>query len=61
MLQAVGMTLLWLSHRLGCPAWHKGYAVVTCVATVGLAMAARKAMEGDCTNPQKCYIESSLV
>ena len=26
--------LLWLSDRLGWPAWHKGYAVLTCVAAV---------------------------
>jgi hypothetical protein len=30
--------LLWLSERLGWPAWHKGYAVLTGVATVGVAM-----------------------
>ncbi len=32
--------VLWLSDRLHCPAWHKGYAVLTGMATVGLAMAA---------------------
>ncbi len=30
--------LLWLSNWLGWPAWHKGYAVLTAVATVGVAM-----------------------
>lgn len=30
--------LLWLSERLGWPAWHKGYAVLTAVATVGVAL-----------------------
>jgi hypothetical protein len=29
--------LLWLSYRLGCPTWHKGYAVLTGVATLGVA------------------------
>ncbi len=29
--------LLWLSERLGWPAWHKGYAVLTAVASVGIA------------------------
>jgi len=32
--------LLWLSNWLGWPAWHKGYAVLTCVAMVGLGMIA---------------------
>ncbi len=26
--------LLWISERLGWPAWHKGYAVLSYVATV---------------------------
>jgi hypothetical protein len=30
--------LLWLSDRLGWPAWHKGYAVLTAVAVVGVAL-----------------------
>ena len=30
--------LLWLSERLGWPAWHKGYAVLIAVAGVGGAM-----------------------
>lgn len=30
--------LLWLSERIGWPGWHKGYAVLTAVASVGLAM-----------------------
>ena len=30
--------LLFLSNWLGWPAWHKGYAVLTCVAVVGVAM-----------------------
>ena len=30
--------LLWLSNWLGWPAWHKGYAVLTCLAAVGGAM-----------------------
>jgi hypothetical protein len=30
--------LLWLSERFGLPAWHKGYAVLTVVASVGVAM-----------------------
>ena len=30
--------LLWLSDRLGWLGWHKGYAVLTGVAVVGLAM-----------------------
>ena len=30
--------LLWLSDRFGWLAWHKGYAVLTCVAGVGVAM-----------------------
>ena len=30
--------LLWLSERCGWPAWHKGYAVLTGLATVGVAM-----------------------
>jgi hypothetical protein len=28
--------LLWLSDRLGWPAWHKGYAVLVAVASVGV-------------------------
>jgi hypothetical protein len=32
--------LLWLSNRLGWPAWHKGYAVLTGVASVGVVLAA---------------------
>jgi hypothetical protein len=34
----VAECLLWLSDRAGWPAWHKGYAVLTCVAIVGAAM-----------------------
>ncbi len=30
--------LLWLSERFGWLAWHKGYAVLTAVAGVGVAM-----------------------
>jgi hypothetical protein len=30
--------LLWLSERFGWPAWHKGYAVLTAVASVGVAL-----------------------
>ena len=30
--------LLWLSDRFGWLAWHKGYAVLTAVASVGVAM-----------------------
>jgi len=30
--------LLWLSDHLGWPAWHKGYAVLVAVASVGVAM-----------------------
>ena len=30
--------LLWLSERLGWPVWHKGYAVLTAVAAVGVAL-----------------------
>ena len=30
--------LLWLSERFGWLGWHKGYAVLTCVAVVGGAM-----------------------
>jgi hypothetical protein len=30
--------LLWLSDRLCWPVWHKGYAVLTAVAVVGVAM-----------------------
>ncbi len=30
--------LLWLSNRLGWPPWHKGYAVLTAVATVAAMM-----------------------
>ncbi len=30
--------LLWLSDRFGWLGWHKGYAVLTAVATVGMAM-----------------------
>jgi hypothetical protein len=29
--------LLFLSNWLAWPAWHKGYAVLACVAMVGLA------------------------
>jgi len=32
--------LLWLSNRLGWPAWQKGYAVLTAVAAVGVAFLA---------------------
>jgi hypothetical protein len=32
--------LLWVSNWLGWPAWHKGYAVLTCVAVVGMAIVA---------------------
>src|SRR5208283_3150347 len=30
--------LLWLSERFGWLGWHKGYAVLTGVAVVGVAM-----------------------
>ena len=30
--------LLWLSERFGCLAWHKGYAVLTAVVSVGVMM-----------------------
>ncbi len=30
--------LLWLSDRIGWPVWHKGYAVLTAVASVAMAM-----------------------
>jgi hypothetical protein len=30
--------LLWLSERFGWLGWHKGYAVLTCVAVVGVAV-----------------------
>ncbi len=30
--------LLWLSHTLAYPAWHKGYAVLTAVATLGVSL-----------------------
>ena len=30
--------LLWLSNRLGWPAWHKGYAVLAAVAAVAAMM-----------------------
>ena len=30
--------LLWLSERIGWPGWHKGYAVLTGVASVGVVM-----------------------
>ena len=33
-----GECLLWLSNWLGWPAWHKGYAVLTCVAVGGVVM-----------------------
>jgi hypothetical protein len=29
--------LLWLSDRLGWPVWHKSYAVLTAIASVGVA------------------------
>ncbi|MGA2254799.1 MAG: hypothetical protein ABSG53_09070 [Thermoguttaceae bacterium] len=32
--------LLWLSDRFGRPGWHKGYAVLTAVASVGVGMLA---------------------
>ena len=32
--------LLWLSDRFGWLAWHKGYAVLTGIASVGVAMLA---------------------
>ena len=32
--------LLWLSERFGWLPWHKGYAVLTAVASVGVAMLA---------------------
>ena len=32
--------LLWLSNWLGWPAWHKGYTVLACMASVGVAMLA---------------------
>src|SRR5271165_1162947 len=30
--------LLWLSERFGWLGWHKGYAVVTALASVGVVM-----------------------
>jgi hypothetical protein len=30
--------LLFLSNWLAWPAWHKGYAVLTCVAMVGVTL-----------------------
>jgi hypothetical protein len=30
--------LLWLSDRLGWPAWHKGYAVLFSVAAIGIVL-----------------------
>lgn len=30
--------LLWLSDRFGWLGWHMGYAVLTCVASVGVGM-----------------------
>jgi len=38
LLLLVVEVLLWLSERVGWPGWHKGYAVLTCVAAVGVAM-----------------------
>lgn len=35
LLLLVVEALLFLSNWLGWPAWHKGYAVLTCVAVVG--------------------------
>jgi len=32
--------LLWLSEKFGWLAWHKGYAVLTCVAVMGVAIVA---------------------
>ena len=32
--------LLWLSERFGWLGWHKGYAVLVCVAVVGVVMLA---------------------
>jgi len=34
----VSECLLWLSSWLGWPQWHKGYAVLTTIAVVGVAM-----------------------
>jgi hypothetical protein len=31
-------TLLWLSEHFGWLAWHKGYAVLTAVAAVGMVL-----------------------
>jgi hypothetical protein len=31
----VAESLFWLSDRLGWPAWHKGYAVLSCIALLG--------------------------
>jgi hypothetical protein len=31
-------SLLWLSNWLAWPAWHKGYAVLSCVAAVGVVI-----------------------
>ena len=30
--------LLWLSDRIGWPGWHKGYAILTTLAVLGVAM-----------------------
>ena len=38
LLLLVAECLLWLSNWLGWPTWHKGYAILTCVAVVGVAM-----------------------
>jgi hypothetical protein len=32
--------MLWVSDRFAWPAWHKGYAVLTCVAATGAAIVA---------------------
>ena len=39
-----------LSDRPGWSAWHTGYAVLTCLPVVGLAMVVKKSDEGYCTN-----------
>ena len=38
LLLLVAECLLWLSNRLAWPAWHKGYAVLVCVAAFGMTL-----------------------
>ena len=40
LLLLVAEALFFLSNWLGWPAWHKGYAVLTCVAAVGVTIVA---------------------